>query len=169
MTSEAPLEPSKEGSSKEGPSTVGGAYSQLLRQQERALRLLQGLKEELEAPIARRTLRTIQESGNDSPHEAYSRISKEIDSGIRAVKACRSEIRGGMAQLRSQLPLEEAERLPPLLARFVANRRENPGFEYELEQDEIRGWIVRWKEYTDGGTVRSSGQLYERPYALLED
>jgi hypothetical protein len=36
-------------------------------------------------------------------------------------------------------------------------------------QDEVRGWMILWKEYTTRGTVRGFGQFYERPYAWLED
>ena len=36
-------------------------------------------------------------------------------------------------------------------------------------QDEVRGWMICWKEYTHRGTVRGYGQICERPYAWLED
>ena len=36
-------------------------------------------------------------------------------------------------------------------------------------QDEVRGWVIRWKRYTLRGTVQGYGQFYERPYAWLED
>ena len=38
-----------------------------------------------------------------------------------------------------------------------------------VDQDPVRGWIIRWKEYTHRGTVRGYGQICERPYAWLED
>ena len=48
-------------------------------------------------------------------------------------------------------------------------RADQPGFNYWVDQDSVRGWIIRWKEYTHRGTVRGYGQICERPYAWLED
>ena len=59
--------------------------------------------------------------------------------------------------------------IPAYLQRFLAERAANPRFHYEVMQDEVRGWVVCWKEYTEKGTVRGYGQFYERPYAWLED
>ena len=44
-----------------------------------------------------------------------------------------------------------------------------PGFTYEVIHDENRGWIIKWKEYTAKGSVRGSGQFYERPYAWIDE
>jgi len=49
------------------------------------------------------------------------------------------------------------------LARFLSERTQFPGF-----KDEVRGWVIRWKEYTHRGTVRGCGQFYERLYAWLD-
>ncbi len=65
--------------------------------------------------------------------------------------------------------VEGLPNLPIPLARFVAERAEAPGFTYELEQDLVRGWVIRWKEHAADGTVRGSGQFYERPYAWLDE
>jgi hypothetical protein len=59
--------------------------------------------------------------------------------------------------------------MPAYLQRFLAERSNGPAFSYEVSQDEVRGWVIRWKEYTDQGTVRGFGQFYERPYAWLDD
>ena len=59
--------------------------------------------------------------------------------------------------------------LPSPLQRFLAERTQFPGFTYEVVQDEVRGWVIRWKEYTARGRVRGFGQFYERPYAYLDD
>ncbi len=59
--------------------------------------------------------------------------------------------------------------LPATLARFLDERRELPGFTYEVLHDENRGWIILWKEYTQTGSVRGSGQFYERPYAWIDE
>ena len=57
----------------------------------------------------------------------------------------------------------------PRLARFLAERMEMPGFTYKVIHDENRGWIILWKEYTQTGSVRGSGQFYERPYAWIDE
>ena len=59
--------------------------------------------------------------------------------------------------------------LPATLARFLAERRDLPGFTYGVLHDENRGWIILWKEYTNTGSVRGSGQFYERPYAWIDE
>jgi hypothetical protein len=59
--------------------------------------------------------------------------------------------------------------LPATLARFLAERMEMPGFTYKVIHDENRGWIILWKEYTQTGSVRGSGQFYERPYAWIDE
>jgi hypothetical protein len=59
--------------------------------------------------------------------------------------------------------------MPAYLERFLAESSSQAGFSYEVIQDEVRGWVVCWKEYTHRGTVRGYGQFYERPYAWLEE
>ena len=61
------------------------------------------------------------------------------------------------------------DNLPAPLTRFIAERQQLPGFSFDVIQDGNRGWIIRWKEQTEAGTVRGSGQFYERPYASLDD
>ena len=58
---------------------------------------------------------------------------------------------------------------PATLARFLAERRDMPGFTYQVLHDENRGWIILWKEYTQTGSVRGSGQFYERPNAWIDE
>jgi hypothetical protein len=59
--------------------------------------------------------------------------------------------------------------MPPYLQRFLSERENQPSFSYEVIQDEVRGWVICWKEYTNQGTVRGYGQICERPYAWLDD
>jgi len=63
----------------------------------------------------------------------------------------------------SQLPREMAETLRRYLRRHARSR----GFRHELLHDEVRGWVVRWREIADDGTVVASGRLYERPWKWL--
>jgi hypothetical protein len=62
-------------------------------------------------------------------------------------------------------------RLPPeiaaMLQRFLRRHARSRGFRHELRHDEVRGWVVRWKEVADDGTVVASGRLYERPWKWL--
>ena len=62
-----------------------------------------------------------------------------------------------------------ADGRPCRLARFLAERKENPAFSYRVQQDPVRGWVICWKEYTEDGRIRGYGQFYERPYAWLDD
>lgn len=65
--------------------------------------------------------------------------------------------------------VEGITNLPSYPQRFLAEHAELPGFSYEVEEDPVRGCIIRWKEYAARGTVRGYGQICERPYAWLDD
>ena len=94
----------------------------------------------------------------------------KIEDAVRAVQYCESEIhRELVATSGKGIPTGEFSNLPVALTRFLAERRDSPGFTYEMGQDPVRGWIIRWKEYSEKGTVRGAGQFYERPYAWLEE
>ncbi|CAN5737079.1 hypothetical protein BH23GEM11_BH23GEM11_15740 [soil metagenome] len=62
-----------------------------------------------------------------------------------------------------ELPPEMAETLRRYLRRHARSR----GFRHEILHDEVRGWVVRWKEVADDGSVLASGRLYERPWKWL--
>jgi hypothetical protein len=70
---------------------------------------------------------------------------------------------GNPGSAESQLPREMAETLHRYLRRHARSR----GFRHELLHDEVRGWVVRWREIADDGTVVASGRLYERPWKWL--
>ena len=69
----------------------------------------------------------------------------------------------------SDFEVEGVTNMPAYLERFLAERSAQPGFTYEVVQDDVRGWMVCWKEFTHRGTVRGYGQFYERPYAWLDE
>ena len=93
-----------------------------------------------------------------------------VEEAIRALKMPESEMRSAILDVtEADFEVEGIANMPAYLRRFLAERSSQPGFSYEVSQDEVRGWMVRWKEYTHRGTVRGFGQFYERPYAWLED
>ncbi len=144
-------------------------YSQLLRLNERIMTQLQRMREELRAPGTQGLLRVIRNRTGHAPTETMAEIVSAVEEALRALKLCESEIRSALVEEHEEFHVEGISDLPPQLARFLAERQQFPGFSYEVLQDEVRGWVIRWKEHTAHGTVRGFGQFYERPYAWLDD
>lgn len=146
------------------------AYAQLLRQQERAIQALEDLRDELEAPTTRALLREIRHEATRDVEEALGEVRDRVQETLRAAQVCQSEIhRELMVNPSRPTVVDGPSNLPPVMARFLTERQRTPGFTYEVRQDEVRGWVIHWKEYTHRGTVRGSGQFYERPYAWLDE
>lgn len=152
----------------QGPRHAVREYAQLLRLQERMLTDLQRLREEVDSGPTRHLMKVIRNRTGQSPEEGLSDVIRSIEEAIRTVKMFEVEIRKDAQAEPEDLEVEGAPNLPATLARFLAEREELPGFHYEVVQDHVRGWIISWKEYTDQGTVRGSGQFYERPYAWFD-
>ncbi len=143
-------------------------YRQLLRLHERLLSDFQDAREELFAKGTGGLVKEIKARTGSAPDLAP--IKTAVEEAIRALKMSESEIRGSIVEVGdADFEVEGVTNMPPYLRRFLAERSSQPGFSYEVDQDEVRGWVVRWKEYTHRGTVRGFGQFYERPYAWLED
>lgn len=142
-------------------------YSQLLRLHERLLVQLQRAREELESSQTEALLHDIRQRTGTAPD--MTTITSAVEESIRALKLSQSRIRDSILKHHDTLEVEGAPNIPPHLQRFLAERAQTPGFTYEVILDEVRGWVIRWKEYTAHGTVRGYGQFYERPYAYLED
>ncbi len=143
-------------------------YTQLLRLHEHLLDRLQEARDELTAPGTDDLIRTIRARTGSAPDLAP--VRKAIEEAIRALKLSESGIRGAVInEPEHAFELDGITNIPAYLQRFLAERAANPRFHYEVMQDEVRGWVVCWKEYTEKGTVRGYGQFYERPYAWLED
>ncbi len=143
-------------------------YRQLLRLHERLLSDFQDAREELSATGTGGLVKEIKARTGSAPDLAP--IKTAVEEAIRALKMSESEIRGSIVEVGdADFEVEGVTNMPPYLRRFLAERSSQPGFSYEVGQDEVRGWVVRWKEYTHRGTVRGFGQFYERPYAWLED
>jgi hypothetical protein len=145
-------------------------YAQLLRMHDRLLVQLQKVRDELVAPLTVGLLRDIRNRTGNAPQESIGEVVTQVEEAIRALKVLESELHAGVATgSGDEFTVDGISNLPAPLARFLSERSQFPGFKYEVIQDEVRGWVIRWKEYTHRGTVRGSGQFYERPYAWLEE
>jgi hypothetical protein len=143
-------------------------FAQLQRSQERAIQVLLEAKSELDSPLSRTLLERLKSEGTTELYESVKQVVVKLEDAIRSAQYCQSEIHRELVSHRTDLEPTGIANLPPALARFLAERKDTPGFTYTVRQDLVRGWIVHWKEYTARGTVRGSGQLYERPFAWLD-
>ena len=145
-------------------------YAQLLRMHERLNGQLQKSRDELVSPLTGNLMREIRNRTGSAPQDTLGEVITAVEESIRALKLFESELHAGAATGGSdEFTVDGISNLPAPLARFLSERSQFPGFTYEVMQDEVRGWMIRWKEYTHRGTVRGSGQFYERPYAWLEE
>lgn len=143
--------------------------SQLIRIQERLLNQLQRVRSELSAPTTNQILKRLRKRVGTGPLDSFHRIATAVEEAIRALKVFESEIKAVLLDDSREETIEGIPDLPPHLVRFIAERSQLPGFTYEVRQDPVRGWTIRWKEYAAGGTVRGYGQIYERPHAWVEE
>lgn len=143
--------------------------SRLLRIQERAVDQLDGVRQELESPGTRELLRKLRNRTGSALPDRVREVVSSVEEAIRALKVSDSHARAEYHRGTTDFAIEGLPNLPTPLARFLAERADLPGFTYTVIQDEVRGWVIRWKEYTGQGTVRGSGQFYERPYAWLDE
>ncbi len=144
-------------------------FSQLLRIQERLLGMLQEVLDELGAPTTLTLLRELRHRTGSGAPESFGRVTSAVEAAIRELKVFESEIQKELLTSPADISVEGVPNLPAPLARFLAERTQNPRFSYEVHQDPVRGWVIAWKEYTAHGIVRGYGQFYERPYAWLDD
>ena len=142
-------------------------YAQLLRLHERLLVQLQRTLEELTSTQTAALLKDIRTRTGNEPD--LTGITTSVEEAVRALKLSQSSIRQAIMQHHEVVEVDGVTNLPAHLQRFLAERAQLPGFSFEVVQDEVRGWVICWKEYTTRGTVRGYGQFYERPYAYLED
>lgn len=142
-------------------------YAQLLRLHDRLLVQVQRVVEDLTSEQTQAVVRAIRSRTGNAPDLAE--IQEALEESLRALKLSQSNIRGAILDEHHTLSVAGVPDLPSPLQRFLAERTQFPGFRYEVVQDEVRGWVIRWKEYTTRGRVRGYGQFYERPYAYLDD
>ena len=143
--------------------------SQLLRIQERLTGALQEVLKELHAPVTVSRLKDLRNTTGSAVPESFAKVTSAVEAAIRELKVCESELQKGLLADPGEISVEGVANLPAPLARFLAERTQNPDFSYEVLQDPVRGWVIRWKEYTGQGIVRGFGQFYERPYAWLDE
>lgn len=154
------------------PTTKPGGLrevSQLLRIQERLAGALQEVLKEIQAPVTVSRLRELRNATGSAAPENFAKVTTAVEAAIRELKICESELQKGLLADPEEIALEGVSNLPAPLARFLAERSQNPHFSCEVLQDSVRGWVIRWKEYTAQGIVRGFGQFYERPYAWIDD
>ena len=143
-------------------------YAQLLRLHEQLLGQFMRAREVLLAPGTTDLVKEIKRRTGSAPD--LTEMKTSVEHAIRALKLSESQIRGAVSDdLDASFQVEGITNMPAYLQRFLAERAQEPGFSYEVEQDSVRGWIVSWKEFTHRGTVRGYGQFCERPYAWLDD
>lgn len=143
------------------------AYSQLLRLHERLLAELQRVREETTSPSTVELIKDLKVRTGSAP--SLAEVTTRVEEAIRSLQLSEAQVRDAMFGRRETLEVEGVANLPAHLQRFLAERAAQPGFSYEVRQDDVRGWMICWKEYTTKGTVRGYGQFYERPYAWLDD
>ena len=143
-------------------------YTQLLRLHEQLLAQFTRARDELQAPGTDSLVRRIKARTGSEPE--LSELKTAVEEAIRTLKLSQSRVETSLsASVEVDHEVEGISNLPAYLQRFLAERAGQPGFDYRVVQDEVRGWIIEWKEYTTRGTVRGYGQICERPYAWLED
>lgn len=143
-------------------------YTQLLRLHEQLLHQFTRARDELLAPGTDGLVKEIRGRTGSAPD--LSDIKTSVEEVIRALKLSQSQIRNVIDDdPETSFEIEGIANMPAYLQRFLAERAAQPGFTYEVARDQVRGWMVCWKEYTNRGTVRGYGQFCERPYAWLDD
>jgi len=142
-------------------------YSQLLRLHERTLVQLQRIRDDLSSAGTAELLKEIKARTGSTP--TLAEVTAAVEEAMRALKLSESQVRGAIVDEVAGMEVEGVPNLPAHLQRFLAERAESPGFSLDVIQDEARGWVIRWKEYTHKGTIRGYGQFAERPYAWLDD
>ena len=151
----------------DGPETQRQAkreYSQLLRLHEQLLGQFTRARDELLAPGTDSLVKQIK--GRTGSEPDLTELKTAVEEAIRALKLSQSHIRGSITEsVDTSFEVAGIANMPAYLQRFLAERAGQPGFEYDVLHDEVRGWMICWKEYTNRGTVRGYGQICERPYA----
>jgi hypothetical protein len=143
-------------------------FTELLRLHEQLFAVFVRSRDELLAPGTDRLVKQIK--GRTGSEPDLTELKTAVEEAIRALKLSQSNIESAVLKSHdASFNVEGITNLPAYLQRFLAEHAGQPGFSYEVEEDPVRGWIIKWKEYTAKGTVRGYGQICERPYAWLDD
>jgi hypothetical protein len=145
-------------------------YAQLLRAHDRTRRQLHEILEDLSAPGTLNILKEIRRRTGKSPQQSMADVVSAVEEALRTLQVVESEVSLALQEGdKRSFEIDGIDELPARLGRFLAERTQLEGFHYEVVQDDVRGWIVKWKEYTQDGRIRGYGQFYERPYAWLDE
>ena len=121
-------EPSRDQASRE--------YSQLLRMQERLLSQFLRIRDELVAPLTESLLHEIRNRTGSAPTQTVADVLSEVEGGIRALKILESEVQGALLEEPGEeFTVDGVSNLPVTLGRFLAERSQDPGFQYDVVQD----------------------------------
>lgn len=151
------------------PSEARREYAQLLHVHERLSTQLRRVRDELGTPELSKLLREIRARTGTAPRDAMVEVQGAVEEALRTLSVAASDAHSALTDEGEAPEIEGIAHLPRPLARFLAERTRLAGFDYEVLQDDVRGWVIRWKEYTAEGHIRGFGQFYERPYAWLDD
>ncbi len=146
----------------------GSAVERLQRQQDRLRQELLRLRAELDSPQARELRRGLRQGGRGELADGLTSILEAVEGALRAVRTVEGVLRSPVGAVGGPYPDLPPE-LPLRLRQFLDERRRRGRLEWTMEDDPLRGWVLRWKEYAVGDTVRGAGRLYERPHAWLHD
>jgi len=150
------------------PTHAKREYTQLLRLHEQLLGQFTQARDELLAPGTDKLVKQIKGRTGSAPD--LTDVKTSVEEAIRSLKLSQSHIQTAITENTvASYEVEGISNLPAYLQRFLAEHAGQPSFSYEVIQDEVRGWMLCWKEYTHRGTVRGYGQICERPYAWLDD
>lgn len=163
------MDPESEAARVDEPAEARREYAQLLRLHERLSTQLRRVRDELDTPELGQLLREIRSRTGSSPRETLVEVKASVEEALRTLAVAASDAHAALTHEGEELRLDGVGQLPPSLARFIAERARLDGFGYDVIQDDVRGWVVQWKEYTVDGRIRGFGQFYERPYAWLDD
>jgi hypothetical protein len=112
-------------------------FSQLLRIQERLLGMLQEVVDELGAPTTLTLLRELRNRTGSTATESFGRVTNSVEGAIRELKVFESELQSELLTDPSEIDIEGVSNLPAPLARFLAERTQNPRFSYQVQQDPV--------------------------------
>lgn len=145
------------------------SVGQILRLHERVRERLLELRSELGSPAVDRVVRSLEDRHAGTISPPLDRLRAALEELITTVETTSRQVANQVPRFAREGSLRGPEELPPGLARFVMERSACPGFSFETDHDPVRGWVLRWRELLDDGSIRASGILYEHPHAWMGD
>lgn len=163
------LHPSESESAPTTPEDPRLSFAQMVRLHDRVRHALREMRDELDSPAVQRVVRSLEEEHKGRVATPLDRLRVALDEAVATSEATGREVASELTRFSAGRGAEDEDELPPGLARFVAERSSFPGFRYETTRDPLRGWVLRWREVLEDGSMRAGGILYERPHAWMGD